>query len=313
MRAVPSWARETPSPGQEFHEKVQKKMMEDVRRERMHTRGYADLPLDQDAARQELTDEQRYPRMPSKHGRRWKAVAAIDADIERIQGEQERLRSQGAILHARIPAAEQADVQALANWHENGQHGPRPEPTKDVLELERERLAQDQTALDRLIDDLLDKKEEHVQKHRGRLEREAGADVERAHERYGTLVRELERARDELVEARRTRRWARLFPEEAANRDEIITAHVAGGLLQPVKRTLGTSAQVPFQALLDALHADADVLRDGLPGADRDGLDIRRDAVWMNTAEGQQAMTDEKKRILEELRKQNATHTGWEE
>ena len=68
-----------------------------------------------DAARQELTDEQRYLRMPSRAGRRWKTIANLDTEIECIQGEQERLRTEAEMLNARRPAAETADVQALAN------------------------------------------------------------------------------------------------------------------------------------------------------------------------------------------------------
>ena len=109
-----------------------------------------------------------------------------------------------------------------------------------------------------------------------------------------TLVRDLERARDELVEARRTRRWAQLFPEEAANSDDLMTV------------------QVPFQALAEALRADADVLRDELPREDHDGLDLRREAIWESTDEGQRALNDEKERIREGMRSQNVTRAGWE-
>jgi hypothetical protein len=124
-----------------------------------------------------------------------------------------------------------------------------------------------------------------------------------------TLVRDLERARDEPVEARRTRRWAQLFPEEAANSDDLMTVHLAGGLREPVKRTLGTTAQVPFQALAEALRADADVLRDELPREDHDGLDLRREAIWESTDEGQRALNDEKERIREGMRPER--HTCW--
>ncbi len=311
MRPAPSWSREHPHYLQELGEKYNIKRTAEIRLGRLQTRGVGHLPFPL-AARAELTDEQRYLRMPAKHGRRWKTIANLDSEIERIQGEQERLRTETEMLNARLPAAEQADVQALANWHENGRQGSRPEPSKDALDLELERLAQDQTALDRLIDELLDKKEQHVRHHRRRLEKEAGADVERAHERYSTLVRELERARDELLEARRTRRWAQLFPEETANGDDLLTVHVAGGLLEPVKRTLGTNAQVPFQSFAAALRADADVLRDGLPRVDHDGLNLRREAIWENTDEGQRALNDEKHRIREGMKPQNVTRAGWE-
>jgi hypothetical protein len=178
-----------------------------------------------------------------------------------------------------------------------------------------ERLSQDQLALDRLIDGLLDRKEQHVRRHRGKLEREAQADVERAHERYDAAVREVERARDELLETRRTRRWAMVFPEAGATQDDLLSVNVAGGLLAPVKRTLGTSSQVPFHSLTEALRVDAEVLRDyGTKDASREGLDVRRDAIWMDSPEGQETLREEKQRQREEFREQQmAPQTGWEE
>jgi hypothetical protein len=114
------------------------------------------------------------------------------------------------------------------------------------------------------------------------------------------------------VEARRTRRWAQKFPGEEANTDELLLAQLAGGLLQPVRRTLGTIAQVSFQNVADALRADADALRAGLPKGE-DGLDLRRQAIWESTDEGQSALNAEKARLREAVQPRNVQRAGWEE
>jgi hypothetical protein len=115
-----------------------------------------------------------------------------------------------------------------------------------------------------------------------------------------------------LVEARRTRRWVQTFPGEETRTDEILPAFLGGGLLNPIKRTLGTTAQVSFQGVAAALRADADVLRDGLPG-ERDGLDLRREAIWEAADEGQAALNAEKARVREALNPRNVHRAGWEE
>jgi hypothetical protein len=52
--------------------------------------------------------------------------------------------------------------------------------------------------------------------------------------------------------------------------------------------------------------------RCGLPGEDHDGLNLRREAIWENTDEGQRALNDEKQRIREGMKPQNVTRAGWE-
>ena len=83
-------------------------------------------------------------------------------------------------------------------------------------------------------------------------------------------------------------------------------------MLAPVKGTLGTTARVPFQAVAAALRADADVLRDGLPG-EQDGLDLRRTAIWESTDEGQRALNAEKARVREAIQPRNVHRAGWED
>jgi hypothetical protein len=52
---------------------------------------------------------------------------------------------------------------------------------------------------------------------------------------------------------------------------------------------------------------------DGIPGSDSSDPDIRNQAVWEKTPEGDKALTREKQRILEGLKPKNVTRAGWED
>lgn len=312
-RAIPRWARDTDS-GTQLVEAAGEKMLLDVRRERAQIpREIASLPIDPERARVELSEEQRALRLPTRGGRRWKAVAAFDERVEDLQRQQAALLTEGVDVRTRLPAAEVADTQRLATWHEQGQRGERPASEKADLEQRLERVEQDAQALGRLIDDTLDRKAEHVEHHRKKLTREAAADVDRAHADYARRVRELEQARADLVESRHTLRWARHFPGEEATRDNILPPMLAGGLQGPVRRTLGTLAQIAFANVAAALTADADALRDGIPGREDGELDVREEAIWDKTPEGHAALERERLRIIAGLKPRNTRAAGWEE
>lgn len=308
----PPWARgDDDGPRLVAADEVER-LSEEAARARLHFRGLERLRLDPEHARHELTDEQRALRMPSRGGRRWKAVAELDARVEAVQRQQETLRDQVAVLHARIAAAEQADTRRLAAWDEAGRPGERPEPEKTAIEDELARITDDIEALDQLIDETLSEKERHVERHRDKLVREAQADIDQARDRYLQAVRDLEQAREQLVDARHTQRWARYYPAEEASRDTILTPMLAGGLLEPVRRTLGSTSQLAFVNVAAALAADAGALRDGIPERDSSEPDIRRDAVWESTPEGASALNREKEKIIESLQPRNVHRAAWE-
>jgi hypothetical protein len=310
-RAIPRWARDTDA-GPTVEEIANAKLQTDARRERLQVPPeIRSLPLDPERARIELSEEQRTLRTPSRGGRKWQAIAAFDERVLSLQNQQATLRAEAAALRDRVPAAEVADMQRLAGWHEGGQQGERPHPEKAELEQQLERIDQDARALDRLIDEALNAKAEHVERHRKRLAREAAADVERAHADYVKLVRELEQAREELVESRRTLRWANHFPGEEATSDNILPTMLAGGLQGPVRRTLGTLAQIAFASMAAALAADADALRDGIRGREDRELDPREDALWEATPEGNAALNRERGRLREAALARNHRQPGW--
>lgn len=309
MPPKPTWTRPD---GPRLEDAAVARLQRDVAQERLHVRGIAKFHVDPNVTRRELSDEERALRLPSRGGRRWKGVAAFDERVETIQRKQETLRVEAAMLRAGLATAEQADTERLAGWLDSGGRGDRPEPEVARIEQELERIDQDIRALDRLVDEALDQKVSHVDKHRRKLTREAAAEVERAHRRYTDAQHVLEQARTDLLEARRTQRWAEYYPDGQATTDTIRPPMLAGGLLNPVRRTLGITTQLAFDAILAALEADANTLRDRIRNPDKDGgLDIRDDAIWEQTPEGSEALNREKQRIREGLAPKAVRGAAW--
>jgi hypothetical protein len=310
MRPVPRWARDTGS-GPQLVQAANDEMMLDVRRERLQVPPeIRSLPVDRQRALVEFNEEQRALRMPSRGGRKWQAIGDYDRRVLGLQRQQGDLLNEAAGLRERLQVVEQSDSQRLASWHEQGQQGERPHPEKAELEQRLARIDADARALDFIVDEALDAKERHVSRHRKRLSREALADVERAHGAYIELIRGLERAREELTEARRTLRWSTSFPSEQATSDDLQPTLLAGGLMKPVKRALGITSAVAFTSMVDALEADAATLRDGLP--QREGDDIR-EPLWLDTDAGRKAQNRERQRLRDAAEQRNLVSAWWEE
>jgi hypothetical protein len=58
-------------------------------------------------------------------------------------------------------------------------------------------------------------------------------------------------------------------------------------------------------------QADADALRDGIPGREVGVLDVRREAVWERTEEGTAALNAERGRLREAALSRNHRQPGW--
>jgi DNA repair exonuclease SbcCD ATPase subunit len=99
---------------------LQKKLDEDVRRERLHTpEALRGLPADHDAAVAYVSEEQRAVR--SLRGRRrWRRLEGFDDRIDELQRRREATISELQQLNERRRKAEDADRDALATWQANG-------------------------------------------------------------------------------------------------------------------------------------------------------------------------------------------------
>jgi hypothetical protein len=96
-------------------EAAQRKLNKDAARSRLQWRGVETFPLDPGVAQREFTDEQRVLRMPSKPGRRWRAVAKFDERIEALMREQEKLNQEAATLREHFVLAHPVLSQS-AHW-----------------------------------------------------------------------------------------------------------------------------------------------------------------------------------------------------
>ena len=287
------------------------KIANDARSERLHVRGLEGLHIDPRVAAVELTDEERALRASRPTGRKWRALDRLDDEADRLTA---KLAEAGTRLQAAEEALRQApqdDARSLAEWIAAGEKGERP--AASVYERERDRDAAELlvNAVRLELDGALRRRVDHVERHREKLTREAQDAVNTAHANYAAALAALTEARSELVDARALTRWVTGFPGPEANTDPLLTAQLAGGLRKPVKTTLGTEAQVPFASVVAALAADADTLCADWTPAERDPGDIRQTAQWTQTPEGDKALTDEKKRILEALTPRHTTAAGW--
>jgi hypothetical protein len=82
MPRSPNWAREdAPTLVDDATASGQKQQLE-IAADRLRTRVVAALPLDRDAARVEITEEQRANLASRPRTRRWKALDALDRKVE---------------------------------------------------------------------------------------------------------------------------------------------------------------------------------------------------------------------------------------
>ena len=182
-------------------------------------------------------------------------------------------------LGEKLAKAPAADKDRLAEWQLAGARGPRPEPTVEPIEQELRVARADLEALTGAIHRTLGEKAEYVAKHRKRLVKDAAKAKEEVYARAVRLVEELEQARVELLEARDAEIWAHLYPGEVATDVVQYKDALIGARMEPLKRILGLTTQLPVRHVFAALRADADYARDAASPAQRRELAGRRHAI----------------------------------
>ncbi len=237
--------------------------------------------------------------------RRWPELADIDRRIQDIEGRQAAVSAERQQLEERRATAPAIDSQALAQWHHDGATGERPEPSLPGIEAGIARCVADYEALTLAADKVLTEKVAFVEKHRARLVKEAERGAEEASARYARLLAEAEEARGDALAARETVVWAKLFPSEALLRQPQ-TRLLAGGL-QRGAAPLGLNTQLEAAALYAALKVDAEWVATAMSREQRAALDgagehvarVDREAVFVQTPEGQEALRRERREALE--------------
>jgi hypothetical protein len=192
----------------------------------------------------------------------WPDVAELDARITELQRRHPEAQERARDLSAQRADAPQRDAQALSEWELSGRRGPKPEPATERLDAELTAAERDRDALAIACDRLLEEKAAFVEKHRDRLVRVAGQQVDAAHARARELIDELAQVRDSLAGLRSAQLWAALFPADVTSQQPQ-TSLIAYGLAAPVRDTLGLRPAPAFEAakVLELLRRDVDELR----------------------------------------------------
>ncbi len=235
---------------------------------------------------------------------RWKDVGQFDARVADLEHRQREITDELAGLRERERLAPALDAERLAAWELDDRRGPRPEPELPAIREAIQRGQEDHAGLSRAIDRVLADKLAHVERHRRRLVDDAERDVEEAHARLTALFGELERARQDLADARQAALWANLFPDVTASASPNY-AVLALGLRRPVEQALGIPTQLQAERVLMVLRADADALRTAATPAQRTQLEgakprtPREVAMWADSDEARFAERQEKQAAIQ--------------
>jgi uncharacterized membrane protein YqiK len=252
----PAWLRDEP----DLIDAGGAKLRQEIARDRLHTRGTGSLPLDPERARTELEEEQRARRSSRPRGRRWKGLTKHDEKIDTLALELDAAHQELRRAQEVVEQAPDEDARSLAAWMRDGKRGKRPEATLYERQRERDAARLHLEALQRTLDDALEERVAYVERHRDKLLADARRDLEAAHRQLYEHVRGLPVLRDDLLTAREALAWVAAFPEQAQSFG--FEHALALGLLEPVKSTLATTAQIDYRRVVAALEADADTLRD---------------------------------------------------
>lgn len=207
----------------------------------------------------------------------WPEVAAIDAKLDQLDRQRMETGARIGQLERAVADAQLADKTAVAGWQMDGGKGQRPLASAPALEAELEQARADMDSFAIAEDRILRQKVELVERHRKRLAKDAAG--ARKHAVAGLLeaIRHVERAREEVVDALRSERWAREFPGEDANAGSLRLEFMRGGRLSkavPDVRTLTVATSV-----LEWLRDDAKWLDAVLADEEERELDPHEQAI----------------------------------
>jgi hypothetical protein len=240
---------------------------------------------------------------------RWPEVHEYDDRVRQLEGKQAGINTELQALQDQVRQAEIADRDALSLWAVD-HRGPRPLPTLPGIEQRIGELGAERDALTLAMQRTLDEKVAYVEKQRARLIREAQKARKRALERLREEITHVEEARTEAADCVAAERWAADYPEESANASDLRLQLMKGGRLTralPDFKGLAVAEQA-----IEWLRDDAAWLDIALERDQDDELDIRKQAVWESTPEGNEALNKEKQRIRAALVPRNVREAGWE-
>jgi hypothetical protein len=179
--------------------------------------------------------------------------------------------------------------------------GRAPEPELPGIRRQIRQRREEWEALTRATERVLADKAAYIEKHRGRLVKDADSHRDGKVAAYLEKVAQLEQARAEAYAAQRATVFARLYPSREAMQE--VPDTFAGGrrrALQP----MGLTGQVSPGRVFDALRADADWLREAATPEQKaltgDGRDPRKPPAthWDQTDEAREWQRDQRRQAL---------------
>jgi hypothetical protein len=233
---------------------------------------------------------------------RWPELTRFDERVAELEQRQAQKAEELRELRDREMAAPAADSDRLATWQLEGEEGPRPEPELPAIRREIRQRQEEWEALTRATERVLAEKAEFVERHRGRLTKDADRYADEAQRRYLDLIYQLADARAELAAAQRATVIARLYPSGAAMAEPVDT--LAGGRRRALE-PMGLGAPVPPRRVFDALRADAEWLREAATPEQKalmgDGRDPRKPPAthWDETDEARDWRRDQRQQALQ--------------
>ncbi len=253
---------------------------------------YGDLPRDFEPGVNLDVRERISRRRWSPRRNRSARVAEIDQTVARLEMRQLELDAELRELQERRVNAPGEHAVRLSTWELAGRKGPRPDPTVAALD---EQIRDCQAEIDGVllaISQTLEQKAAFIEKHRGRLVKEAEAEVAAARERLVGLLDSIAPARQELIEAREALAWFATFPDSVPG--ETPEANLLGGGLLRVSEVLGVRHQLRHRDVLTALARDAEWL--SAKPAERGSR--AGNAMWADLDEGRQELRQERQALL---------------
>ena len=235
----------------------------------------------------------------------WPELARLDEEIARLDGASALALAECQALEQELRDAEEQDRVALAGWHSSGGSGQRPQATAPAVAEALERRRADADPLPAAAAAKVSEKVEFVVRNRTRLVKRADERVSELAEHYSGLLAQLEACREDLLAARSTSLWARLFPAQSAAH-EVPTA-LALGLAKPVVEAFGHSLRVEPARLWNLLRIDAELIPTATSAEQKlelDGPDPHdpRSATWAGSAEAVERERADRAAALERLR-----------
>jgi hypothetical protein len=240
----------------------------------------------------------------------WPEVAAIDAKLAQLDRQRMAIGERIGQLEQKIREAALHDKEAVAEWQLTGANGKRPAVTLPALEKDLEQARADLDSCAIAEDRILKAKVELVERSRGHLTKDAVKQRKQAVERLQKALDAVAQAREQVLEALASERWAREFPGADANPGSLGLELMKGGRLSkaiPDVRTL-----TPAASVLAWLRDDAAWLDRAVAPEDKEGeLDPHHDAIWESSDEGRKAIALANQRVAQGLKPRAVREAEW--